>query len=154
MRINFLRIMSLMGFGLAVWLCAQLYESAIGYTWPQVNGKVVSSEVVARLVHDKTGSHMFYVPKIIYEYARYDDNNIQYHSDRVRFSTDQAGKDENAAKQVVANYLAGKTITVYYNPRDPAAAVLEQGIYWPLIPVIFLVAVFSGIFALASKRRL
>ncbi len=115
--------------------------------WPQVQGKVLTSSVVKK----GGGESNYYSAEVEYEYAV---DGIPYTSDRVRFGGVSAGK--RTAKQVVERYPWESTVTVYYDPQQPASSVLEQkveigGNTVALLFEIMLVGVgilllFSGLF--------
>jgi len=116
--------------GFSVWGVGQLYEAVRGYTWPHVNGTIISS-----VAHSKqmTGSHRYisYWPEVRYEYVV---GNRHATGDRIRFII--RGMNERETQQVVSSYPVGKAVTVYFDPRDVTAAVLEPGVWWPMIPIL------------------
>ena len=57
-------------------------------------------------------------------------------ADRIRFIV--RGMNEKETQRVVGSYPVGKAVTVYYDPRDVTASVVEPGIWWPMIPILAL----------------
>jgi hypothetical protein len=57
---------------------------------------------------------------------RYTVSGVRYSSDRLRFGAMSSG--DNWADTMLARFPQGRAVTVYYNPRDPAEAVLLQGL--------------------------
>jgi hypothetical protein len=92
----------------------------IAQAWPSTSGTVLMSSVQSR----RTGrSHSIY-PVVVYQYAvdgkTYQSQNIkagdQYMTVRI------AGQ----AQATVARYPIGASVTVYYNPANPAESALER----------------------------
>ncbi len=112
--------------------------------WPTVNGTVLSSQV--REDYDSDNGYTYY-PQVEYRYSV--DDQV-YESDRVFFGSDSASEEN--AYAIVAQFPAGSTAAVYYNPDKPKQSVLIPGdAYTPgfliIIGVISLVisAVTFGI---------
>lgn len=149
-RILIAALLSLMCVGIILWISGELFESALGYTWPQVTGKVVSSEVRSTLMETTKTKYLAYWPEVQYEYKV---GTVRYSGNRVRFT--QHGMDEAESKRVVTQYPVGKAVPVYYNPNDPEAAVLEKGIYWRMLVVLFLAMILApSYFAARALSRL
>jgi hypothetical protein len=122
---------SIVAGGFSVWGVGQVYESVRGYSWPHVSGTVTSAEVHSKLMPGKGGNFVSYWPEVRYEYA-VDDRHIT--GDRIRFMV--RGTSGDQARQIVLAYPPGKTVTVYFDPANTASAVLEPGIWWPMIPIL------------------
>ena len=88
-------------------------------SYPSVVGAITHSEVDAH--HDSDGTT--YSVDVEYVYM-VDDR--QYEGDRYRYG--QMGSSDNNAHRIVASLPVGKEVPVYYNPADPADAVLKTGI--------------------------
>ncbi len=136
-RIVVAALMSLLCMGVIIWVCGELYESGFGYTWPQVTGKVISSEVRWKHMETTKTKYVAYWPEVQYEYRV---GTVRYTGSRIRFT--QQGMEEAESKRVVAQYPIGKAVPVYYNPNDPEAAVMEKGIYWPNLIVLAFALIF------------
>jgi hypothetical protein len=117
----------------SVWGIGQLYESLRGYTWPHVNGTVISSVAHSKLMVGGKSKFMSYWPEVQYEYVV---GNRRIVGDRIRFIV--RGMNENETQRVVSTYPAGKSVAVYFDPNNAASAVLEQGVWWPMIPILAL----------------
>jgi hypothetical protein len=119
--------------GFSIWGVTQLYESVRGYTWPHVNGTVVASAAHSELMRGAGRQYMSYWPEVRYEYIV---GNRHVTGDRIRFIV--RGMNQKETQRVVGSYPVGKAVTVYYDPRDATASVLEPGIWWPMIPILAL----------------
>lgn len=119
--------------GFSIWGVTQLYESVRGYTWPHVNGTVISSAARSERMNSGKGEWISHWPEVRYEYTV---DNRHVTADRIRFIV--RGMNEKETQRVVGSYPVGKAVTVYYDPRDAAASVLEPGIWWPMIPILVL----------------
>ena len=107
-------------------------------TWPTTNALVVTSEVEEDTSRNATGKvSVGYQVKVEYEYKV---NNQQYTGDRVTVGRPVfAYLDASNYKE---QFKPGNQVTVYYNPQDPAEALLAPrstvGLLSP-IPGIFLI---------------
>jgi energy-coupling factor transporter transmembrane protein EcfT len=90
--------------------------------WPVAKGSVTQSEIEKRTETTGSGTSRRKVvksyPVVKYTYSV---GNRDYQSGRITFGQ---SKD---AHHTVARYPKGKNIQVYYNPENPAEAVLEPG---------------------------
>jgi len=104
-------------------------------TWPSVRGKILSDRVEHRQNFDRQ-THSYsnvYVPKVQYTFAvagvAYTGskvaNRIFYSHNRKTFDT------------LKKRYPAGAEVMVYYDPKDPAQAVLEPA-SWSNLPNLIL----------------
>ncbi|MDY0018241.1 MAG: DUF3592 domain-containing protein [Candidatus Delongbacteria bacterium] len=93
-------------------------------TWPTVEGKILSSEVVRKTSSSSNGgSSTTYHAEVEYEYTI---DGQRYFSDRVSFGQ-YGSSDRGHAAGIVNIYSPGETATVYYDPEDYNTAVLETG---------------------------
>jgi len=86
--------------------------------YPTAAGVVTHSEVEGH-----GGRHGNYSPNVQYKYAV---AGKTYSSNRYRFGDVYAV--EGKAHQIVAEYPVGKQVPVYYNPDNPADALLQPGV--------------------------
>lgn len=90
-------------------------------SWLTTPGRITSSVVETRRERDMDGDrHTYHEPKVTYDYQV---NELTYQGDAVGFG--RKTMRESRAAQVVAKYNQGDPVTVYYDPADPAKAVLE-----------------------------
>src|SRR6266566_1889232 len=114
--------------GLALLLIAafDLRKATLAKTWPTTEGRILDSRLREKTDSDGTS----YEVTILYEYSV---NGVAHRSDvwRVRPGSSSFTKAANAA---VARYPVGAVVPVYFNPEDPADAMLEPGkISWSLL---------------------
>ena len=113
-------------------------------TWPSVQGQVVGSHVQAGWSEDSDGDrHRSYSGEVTYTYPV---NGQAYTSSQVSFGTKASHGKPEPAQAMVNAYPAGRGGPVYYNPGNPAEAVLERragglGITFVMGLVFLLVAV-------------
>lgn len=90
-------------------------------TWPSTTGTVVKSRVEV-----SGGEHTSVSPRVVYEYEV---RGTKYQSDRIKAGDSlmrvQTG-GSRTAYDTVDRYPEGKTVTVYYNPDNPAESALER----------------------------
>lgn len=120
------------------------------YSWPKTRGTVISSEI--KRGTSSKGSPK-YSPLITYSYQI---GTEEYQSNR--YSSTNARGTSDWARQVVSRYPANRTITVYYNPKEPNKSVLETGLhsddYWmTLISSFFIFVVLFAFIKQLKKRR-
>jgi hypothetical protein len=92
---------------------------AAARSWQQTTGTVVSSTVQVR----RTGRSRSEIPVVVYQYVVHGQT---YHGQTVRagerfFSARLAGQ----ARETAARYPSGASVTVYYDPQNPAESALE-----------------------------
>lgn len=118
-------ILSLSPFAVIGWVFSKKSKEAkaavqASQSWLPTNGKVLKSrvEVIG-------GKYASVKPRVIYEYQV---NDQSYQNDLIR-----AGdrimliqKGSRAAYDTIDRYPEGASVTVYYNPQNPAEAVLEK----------------------------
>jgi hypothetical protein len=88
--------------------------------WPAVSGKVTYATIETS--YSSRGGRAYY-PRIAYEYKV---NGQPYQSSKISFGTPVGLGNYNAVLQKVAGYPIESTVQVYYNPDNPAEAVLEK----------------------------
>ncbi len=99
------------------------YQALRSYTWPTVEGKIVSSTITS-VKHP--GETPTYYPDIRYAYRV---EGKEYTGDRIFFGEYGTGSS-SSAQAVIDKYKVGTSVTVYYDPRNPANAILERGARW------------------------
>ena len=124
--------------------------------WPSAQGVVIASGTEAREVksggtnHDDTELRTFAL--IVYEFTV---AGRKYQGSRVSILGEYLGNFEVA--ETLAKYPKGKAVTVFYNPRKPAEAVLERDLptgVWKVLFIIVVVLVgviFGGWFGFAAR---
>lgn len=146
-------IFFVVGIGLAYWGWGVLQNARASAGWPAVSGQITSSSVSHST--DSEGADS-YTPSVGYRYVV---NDQQYTGSRIKFGETSYNK-ESEADAVVARYPAGTTVPIYYNPADPATAVLEPGVtsgsyVFLAVGACFIVLslVLTPIMAISSLRR-
>lgn len=89
--------------------------------WPKASGRITASHVETS--RDSENKNM-YSAQVTYEYEV---EGTTYTDDTVWFGGDYSSSNRSDAQQTVSKYPAGQTVDVYYQPDDPANAVLEPG---------------------------
>lgn len=138
------------GFGLIMLLIyiSALMRAAASRNWTSVEGRIDSSHV-GRVVSSRgrRQSTSNYKPEIKYTYSV---TGNAYEGSHIGFGVPILGW-QSSAEQVVARYPTGATRTVYYDPQNPAQAVLErkmQNNATALIVIILclLIGIGSGVY--------
>ncbi len=89
-------------------------------TWQSTSGMVVMSSVQRK----HTGRSYSNYPVVVYIYSV---NGQQYQSQRIKAGEQFLNvRVIGQAEATVTRYPIGSTITVYYNPANPAESVLER----------------------------
>jgi hypothetical protein len=111
------------GFGLVMLLVSisGRMRAAASQNWPSVEGHIDASHV-HRILTSGRSSYTSYAPEVKYTYSVMGN---AYQGSRIGFGVTVSGL-ESSAKQMVARFPTGATRTVYYNPQNPAQAVLER----------------------------
>jgi hypothetical protein len=143
----FLMPLAAMGFGFALifsyWTLRR--DRLASRHWPTTRGRVTHSEVVSEIIEDKddkgnvTSRERFRVAlQFSYRVAGRD-----YHSTHWNWGWTAMHIVRAAAGAVAAQYPSGRAVTVYYDPTEPATAVLDpankSGVAAPLFGGIALI---------------
>lgn len=92
-------------------------------TWPSVAGKVLEAYVSSHTETDSEGEGVeAYAPRVVYEYEV---NGVAHRSDRLAIGPVATSRNRRSAEQEVARYPVGGEVRVFYNPQNPAEAVLQ-----------------------------
>jgi hypothetical protein len=129
--------------GLIVFAAVYKYmEVSQAARWPSTEGRVVVSTAETREVRagevgsDDTEPRNF--AKIVYSYTV---GNRSFRGERVSIG-ENMGNCEVA--ETIARYPVGRTVTVYYHPRQPEQAVLERDMppgIWKGVTIVVLVLI-------------
>lgn len=99
-----------------------IYPVLASRQWPSVTGKIIRSAV-----ERSPGTYRTSAPSKTAVIAyRYRTDGKVYSSDRVLWGNTTYHFGFNEPEQLKRRYPVGKTVSVYYNPADPAQAVLER----------------------------
>lgn len=127
--------------------------------WPSAPGIVVTSELEVRTikVFDRNRETGFRFEErnfanIVYQYEV---AGQTHSSSRVAIGADRGN---SGVAETIARYPAGRRVSVYYNPDNPADAVLERGLpgLWRTIvwmAVVFVVLLFGAIIGFGQLAR-
>ena len=108
------------GIGLACYALRQVRASMQSRYWPHVQGTILEAKLIT------TGSSEggpLYWPSVHYRY-RIDDR--LFHSNRISFDS-PCRRHRGYAQRMVSQYAEDDAVQVYYDPRNPQAAVLTPG---------------------------
>jgi Protein of unknown function (DUF3592) len=124
--------------------------------WPHTSGAVVHAEVEEHItVHrdkdgHRTSTSVSHESNVAYVYRV---GGREYRGQRVRFAWEMSRSE---AEATVARYPVGRSVDVFYDPRDPGKSVLEPGgdasVYATLIGLgVFFIAVAAAYFAVRAS---
>jgi hypothetical protein len=129
-------VFTVIGGGMLLWGILDSIKAAESESWPTVQGAIVTSQVASST--DSDGDTTYYAD-IVYSYRV---SGTVYEGDRVVFG-EGSTSDYDAMQEVADRYPARRTVTVYYNPDDPADAVLEPGFNWWLMLPLGIGVIFA-----------
>ena len=140
------------GIGLLAWGGYEIKRAYESRSWPHIQGTITSSDITKETRRDSNSRHRTtYYPRVKYKYYV----DVKYYScNRIEFGGVSGGK-RSKAKKVVDRYPSGKKVTVYYNPQDPAVAVLKAGFSWGALFAFLGGLIFfgAGIMCFRTYRR-
>jgi len=112
------RILGLLGMGVSL---SMVRKSLKCRYWPQAMGKVESCGIRNdRISSGDNHGGMSNTPFVFYVYFV---NGRKYQGNRI--SVGEHGGSLQYAQNIIANYHPTRNVVVYYNPDDPADAVLD-----------------------------
>ena len=110
-----------LGLGCSAWGSARLLGAFDTTRWPTAPGVVTASRL--DVVHDASEQQSSYTAHIGY---RYRVGAAVYNAARVGL-LDHASSSHRMMNAIRARYPVGAQVTVYYDPENPRAALLEPG---------------------------
>ncbi|HSH05695.1 MAG TPA: DUF3592 domain-containing protein [Anaerolineae bacterium] len=117
--IVFLTVFTLVGGSLSYFGWGFVQEAQASATWPSTPGEITWSQVSV----DSDSDGTTYGADIGFEYVVRD---RLYTGDRVTV-LEVSSSSLSRAQNIVNQYPVGEQVTVYYNPDNPEASVLEAG---------------------------
>jgi hypothetical protein len=98
-------------------------QVSVSKSWPTAAGTVLSASVELRRSRSgQSGYSLSHYPVVVYDYEV---RGQRYQGNRIGFSEIGTGW-AGPAQQQITRYPAGGAVQVYYNPQNPADAVLER----------------------------
>jgi len=141
-------VLILVGIGLTFTGIYSIVESSKSKRWPATAGVILKSEVK----ETRWGDVVEFSTDIEYAYTV---GEKHYLASRITWAPENLSdiKKEEAEKKV-ADYPAGETVNVLYDPNDPAIAVLDSGlslrVHVPWIIGLLLLAAGFGLYYFGS----
>jgi hypothetical protein len=142
------------GGGIYFFMGDSFKQAYASMSWPTVQGQVVSSEL--REHRDSDGDIM-YNADVRYAY-RVDNQNYE---NTMITMMDGSTSVRASVQNTVYKYKAGTTVTIYYDPANPAFALLEPGIKGGVLilgavmlcfPAVGLLALVGPLFGFVRAR--
>lgn len=145
-----------LGVGLIIFSNRSKKKADASLTWPSVPGRVISANVRESINRNDDGLETTsYYPQVEYTYEV---NGQDLISKKLSFGGIIAQKTRDTVVTHLAQYPAGSTVLVYYNPLNPGEAVIERtqaGARWALVVGLILVGIAAciGLMGLVSLIR-
>lgn len=98
----------------------ELRDAVESYGWPEVQGRIESSEVASHSGSEGT----MYTASVRYSYQL---DGVEHRSSAISFGEYSSGSS-GAARRIVKRYPPGATVSVHVDPSAPGVSVLEPGI--------------------------
>ena len=117
-------------------------------SWPSEKGKITYSH--ARPHQKKSGN--VYMPSVRYNYTV---KGKHYVGSRISAS-DEYQKTFGGAQDILRPYPVGQTVSVYYDPSDPATSLIEKGItanVYVMMGGAIACFFFAGLIAVSMIRQ-
>lgn len=134
-----------------------LIEGNASRSWPTVEGDVRGIFVRS---HTSDSGSRSYTYEVTYDYVV---NDQRYNSDRYSLgegstASNRYNNEADARADGRAQYPASSAITVYYDPEDPASAVLRPGANWGtymplLMGLLFIISGVAFIILIVRNNR-
>lgn len=99
-------------------------KAQLSQNWPVTKGQITDSHVNRSVDTDSEGStSTTYAASVAYTY---DVGGQVYNGRNIAFGFNPSYSNQSKAQATVARYPAGSAVSVYYDPNNPADAVLER----------------------------
>lgn len=111
--------------------------------WPSSMGRVLAAYVDARRSTSSGGTSTAYYPVVLYEYNV---DGKPYQGQRISFGLEVGSGWRGQAEKKIASYPPGSMVEVFFNPQNPAEAVLEKTApanRWLTVAVVFILGALA-----------
>lgn len=119
---------------------SNLRQARASASWPSAVGRITRSDVVKEMMYPGTAKRgtkvAVFTPVVEFAYSV---GGQRYSSQQVQFGAIVKG-EEAAARARLADYPVGRELPVRYDPAQPAIAVLESRIAYPVRTIVITVA--------------
>lgn len=125
-----------------------LFKVMASRSWPSVRGRITASGIREKQKKDR----IKYKPQVQYSYVVAGRN---YSSNNLTFGGRRPLRSRSEAESYMQDFVEGKEVEVFYNPRNPAEACLVPGDTGANLTVIVIALVMLGflsMFALVATR--
>lgn len=102
----------------------QIEQAKASNNWPTTSGVVLKSKVTTHRSNNSSSST--YAADVTYQYQIEGHN---YEGSTVWFGSDISTSNRSLAQETVKKYPVAKQVVVYYDAKNPQAAVLEPGVF-------------------------
>ena len=115
--------------------------------WPTAKGIIQTSSVIRQEDNGDDRNKVMYHAEVLYNF---DVNGTAFSGNRISYGDYDSNRPTHARK-IVNKYRKGKSVTIYYSPKNPYDCLLEPGIkgqslFMPIFGIIFLsVGIFLAI---------
>lgn len=116
--------------------------------WASANGMIVKAYVSsAQDDENPKSTKLWYVPHVSYTYFA---QGTQFVAQRIYFGAPKKSGERSSAEKELVPYPVGALVTVYYNPEQPASAVLRRQapnatkLLWIALGILLLGIFFCG----------
>lgn len=114
-------VLGLIALGVLIRTVQAWRKASTSKNWPSTTGTVLSATVAAGRTPGRNG--VSYYPLVVYQYTI---DGQHYTGNRLGFGSQVGVGIQSLAARGLANYPVGGSVPVYYNPNNPADAVLER----------------------------
>ena len=111
-----------LGLLLLVYAMGRTWKVIQARGWHSTQGRVIGTEVGKEWTSESASVYAYF-PKVTYEYIV---GATRYVGDKMALASPDGHTDERVIQQQLLQYPVGRILPVYYNPRNPAEAVLER----------------------------
>jgi hypothetical protein len=139
-------VLSLVVIGVLLRILQGWRNAGTSKNWIAITGTVLSANVVAGRNRGRNG--VSYYPVVMYEYSV--DGN-RYVGNRMSFGSQIGVGFQAVAARSLGKYPVGGTVPVYYNPNNPAEAVLERSAPGNWGNIFLLAILLIAIFVLLTS---
>ena len=114
--------------------------------WPTVNGIITASSVESRIEKSNKKSKIMYSANINFTY-KVNGRDFTAH-DSYLGSSSTSSSNQSDARNIVNKYPKGKTVQVFYDPKEPFIGILEPGVktqHYLFLAIGAVLIVFGGL---------
>jgi len=138
-------VLFIVGVVLSIVLSISINRGKKSAAWPSVRATVISAEIEEKHEYDEDGEHVYFYPRIKYDYQVEDQNYMGS-----KYKLLDSSMSKRKVYELISHFIEGDIITAYYNPEKPEESVLITGVQKYLY-IFLVIGIGLSVFSLVKQ---